>query len=154
MEGIDVITGEQRSNGTEEGDEDEIFAEEEGIGKNITEEETNTTAGADKGIFGRMNLDFLFSGQDEETTEADDQIEDQNEEGIDDGSTCCPAPSNPCEVRHPCCFRLCSSISLAVRGLSGGALFSGCCPSDDPCGEREESGNCIQCSNICQLGLS
>ena len=98
MEGIDVIMGEQRSNGTEEGDEDEIFAEESGIGKNITEEETNTTAGADKGIFGRMNLDFLFSGQDEETTEADDQIEEQNEEGIDDGSTCCPAPSNPCEV--------------------------------------------------------
>jgi len=150
MEGIDVIMGEQRRNETEEGDGDEILAEEGGTGKNIAGEETNTTAGAGKGVFARMNLDFLFSGRDEVTTEADDQIEEAKEEGIDDGSTCCPAPSNPCEVRHPCCFRLCSSISLAVRGLSGDALFSGCCPSDDPCGENEESGNCIQCSSLCQ----
>ena len=91
LEGIDLIE-EQRRNGTEERG---------GTGVNITGGETNTT-GVGKGIFARMNLDFLFGEGDEVTTEkeGEDQIEEEaEEEGIDDGSTCCPAPSNPCEVR-------------------------------------------------------
>ena len=91
LEGIEVIE-EQGRNETEE-----VLAQEgEGPGANITGGETNST-GAGQGIFSRMNLDFLFGGGDEVTSEKEegDQIE---EEGIDDGSTCCPSPSNPCEV--------------------------------------------------------
>merc|ERR1719209_1334805 len=100
-----------------------------------------------------MNVDFLFGAQEEVREDAEETellVEEEGEGGIDDGASCCPAPSSPCEVRHPCCFRLCSSLSLAVRGLTGAPLFSGCCPEDDPCGERSESGNCIQCSTSCQ----
>ena len=87
---MDVIE-EQRRNETEE-----ILAEEAGgTGANITGGETNTTG---KGIFARMNLDFLFGEGDEGTTEKEGDEEIEEEEGIDDGSTCCPAPSNPCEV--------------------------------------------------------
>ena len=88
---------EQRRNETEEGDFGEILSEEVGrTGSNMTGEETNTTS-VSKGIFARMNLDFLFGEGEEMTTEeeGDGQIE---EEGIDDGSSCCPSPSNPCEV--------------------------------------------------------
>ena len=95
LEGIDEVE-EHGRNETEE-----ILAEEGSLtGANITGAETNTTV---KGIFARMNLDFLFGERDELTTEKEgaDQIEEEEEvedEGVDDGSTCCPALSNPCEV--------------------------------------------------------
>ena len=104
MEGFDVME-EQGRNGTE--DSGEILAEEHGTWQhetweqNVTREETNTTSPAGgNGIFGRMNLDFLFGEQGDEVREEGEEAEDQieEEEGIDDGSTCCPAPSNPCEV--------------------------------------------------------
>merc|ERR1712192_87299 len=93
--------GEQGRNGTE--DDGEIYGTwERGTEQNITTEEGLDSGVAGKGIFGRMNLDFLFGEGDEvieEGEETDDQMEEEaEEEGIDDGSTCCPAPSNPCEV--------------------------------------------------------
>ena len=95
---------EQGRNGTE--DESEILAEghgtwERGTEQNITRGEKNTTSSTGgKGIFGRMNLDFLFGEQGDEVRDEGEEAEDQTEEeaGVDDGSTCCPAPSNPCEV--------------------------------------------------------
>ena len=99
MEGLDLME-EQGRNGTE--DDGEILAKEHGTWEqNITREGTNTTSPAGgKGIFGRMNLDFLFGEQGDEVRAEGEEAEDQIEEevGIDDGSTCCPAPSNPCEV--------------------------------------------------------
>ena len=94
---------EQGRNGTE--DDGEIYGTwERGTEQNITTSEGLDSPVASKGIFGRMNLDFLFGEGDEVTDEGeetDDQIEAE-EEGIDDGSTCCPAPSNPCEVIFSC----------------------------------------------------
>ena len=82
-----------------------------GTGENITidesRDETNTTeqglSVAGEGIIARMNLDFLFGERDEVTEggvegDEEDDHDQMEEEGIDDGSTCCPAPLNPCEV--------------------------------------------------------
>jgi len=66
---------------------------------------------------------------------------------IEDLISCCPYPASPCSIQHSCCIQLCSAkdSSLGVRGLSDTGTNDGCCPPSDPCGEKEESGNCMLC---------
>ena len=74
-----------------------------GAEENMTIDHTNTTAQEldvlepDEGIVARMNVDFLFGAHGEVREDAED-TELQGEAGTDDGASCCPAPSSPCEV--------------------------------------------------------
>ena len=78
-----------------------------GVEENMTRDHNNTTAQEldvlepDEGIVARMNVDFLFGGQEEVREDAEETellVEEEGEGGIDDGASCCPAPSSPCEV--------------------------------------------------------
>ena len=78
-----------------------------GVEGNMTSEHANTTAQEldvlepDEEIVARMNVDFLFKAQEEVKEDAGgtELFEEEEGEGvIDDGASCCPAPSSPCEV--------------------------------------------------------
>ena len=78
-----------------------------GVEENMTSDHTNTTTQEldvlepDEGIVARMNVDFLFEAHEEVREDAEETElleEEEGEGGIDDGASCCPAPSSPCEV--------------------------------------------------------
>ena len=78
-----------------------------GVEENMTSDHNNTTAQElnvlepDEGIVARMNVDFLFGAHEEVREDAEETElleEEEGEGGIDDGASCCPAPSSPCEV--------------------------------------------------------
>merc|ERR1719234_806443 len=51
---------------------------------------------------------------------------------------CCGSDTG-CGVMKKCCIQLCAL-------LSGKEQEDGCCPEDDPCGNKKESGACILCN--------
>ena len=78
-----------------------------GVEENMTNDHNNTTAQEldvlepDEGIVARMNVDFLFKAHEEVREDAGGTElfeEEEGEGGTDDGASCCPAPSSPCEV--------------------------------------------------------